>query len=233
MLCCGLSNSRLRKFVKYRRLLVLLSFTGSVVLLFRLGLVFSPFQRNGESDQDIVWQDSSGKINDASGSGQRKKWLKLQTKDPSPQNLLQDVEKIDTSNKVEDRLKKPEQLTEKIHSVGVVEKPYLELLDEINPSHTLQNDKSYPVNKLKKFTQNMNEKLIVFNRDKFPKRPKHGPVVVVQVHKRLEYLVHLLSSLEKAKGIHDVLLVISSDWFSDAIMDAVKQIKFCQVSIFV
>ena len=231
MLCCGFSTSRLRKFAKFRGLLVLSFVAFSIVVILRSGKLFPRAQRNGENDQDILWQDSSGKSNDAlaSGSGQRNKQKMFHTRKQSLRNLEQNLEKIVTSGKMKDTEIGSAKPKTKIDSIKITEKSYLELVDRINPSHSLQNDKSYPVNKLKMFTQSMNEHLIVFNKDKFPKRPKHGPVVVVQVHKRLEYLVHLLSSLEKAKGIQDVLLIISSDWFSDAIMNAVKQIKFCQV----
>ena len=229
MLCCGFSTSRLRKFARFRGLLVLSFVAFSIVVILRSGKVFSRAQRNGNNDQDILWQDSSGKSNDASGSGQHNKHLKFHTRKQSLQSPEENLGKTVTSGKMKDTgIGSPNPIV-KIDTSKITEKSYLELVDKINPSHSLQNDKTYPVNKLKKFTQSMNEQLMVFNKDKFPNRPKHGPVVVVQVHKRLEYLVHLLSSFEKAKGIQDVLLIISSDWFSDAIMNAVKQIKFCQV----
>ena len=228
MLCCGFSTSRLRKFFRFRFLLVAFLVAFSIALLLRSGTVSSPFGRNAGLDQDIIWQDSSGKNNDASasGSGHRSKQMKVQTTEQSLNIITHPI-----TNENKEGTAKDTVLETTIDSRKIVKKSYLELVDEINPSHSLQNDQVYPVDKLKKFTQNMNEKLIVLNKDKFPKRPKHGPVVVVQVHKRLEYLVHLISSLEKAKGIQDVLLIISSDWYSDAIMNAVKQIKFCQVGL--
>ena len=114
----------------------------------------------------------------------------------------------------------------------VKRKSYLEILDEANPSHSLDKDKTHNAFKLKKLAENMNKQQLIFNKDEFPNRPKDGIIIVIQVHKRLEYLVHLLSSLENAKGIENVLLIVSSDWYSDALMDAVKKINFCQVWTF-
>eukprot|EP00794_Sanderia_malayensis_P005539 gene5539-6224_t len=109
------------------------------------------------------------------------------------------------------------------------EKSYMELVDEINPSHSLELDRKYRTNDLKELVQRINENQHVMNINKFPNRDKDGAIIVVQTHKRLEYLVELLSSLERTKGIENVLLIISSDWYSDSIVEAVKKIKFCQV----
>jgi len=224
MLCCGFSTARLRKFVKFRGILFLLFVAFSIVVVMRLGLFFSPAQQNVTKDQEILWQDSSGK--DASGSGLNNRRQKVQSKGPLLQNPPSTMKNVVST--VEDNGGRRVEATTETESIETSERSYLDLVDEGNPSHSLDNDKTYPVNKLKKFTQSMNDRLMILNKHKYPNRPKHGPVVVVQVHKRLEYLVYLLSSLEKARGIQDILLIISSDWYSDAIVSAVKKITFCQ-----
>lgn len=224
MLCCGFSTARLRKFFKFRGLVVAFLVAFSIILLLKSGIVPTYSSHGTEHDLEIFWQDSSGRSNDASasGSGHHTKKMEPQTTKPLQ---LSNTETLSAHKENEIVL-----TTEgKEYYLETTHKSYLELIDETNPSHSLEHDKQHSLDKLKRFTQNMNEELLILNKDKFPKRPKHGPVVVVQVHKRLEYLVHLISSLEKAKGINDVLVIISSDWYSDAIVNAVKQIKFCQV----
>ena len=216
MLCCGFSTARLRKFVKFRGLLFLFFVVFSIVLLMRSGIFSSPALPTVTNHPEILWRDSSGK--DPSGSGHSKK--------PS-ENQQSTINNVVST--VKDSGGRRVQATTEPESVKTVVRSYLDLVDEENPTHSLENDNAYPVNKLKKFTQSMNDRLMVLNKHKYPRRPKHGPVVVVQVHKRLEYLVHLLASLEKAKGVQDILLIISSDWYSDAIVSAVKKITFCQV----
>ncbi len=109
---------------------------------------------------------------------------------------------------------------------------FIELVDQVNPSHSIKNDRNYRANDLKQLVQGINENQFIMNREKFPHRDKNGVIIVVQVHKRLEYLIALLSSLEQAKGIEKSLLIISSDWYSDSIVEVVKKIKFCQVKHF-
>jgi len=54
-------------------------------------------------------------------------------------------------------------------------------------------------------------------------------VIVVQVHNRVEYLRHLISSLHKAVDIEQTLLVFSHDFYSDELNDIVASIDFCPV----
>lgn len=70
----------------------------------------------------------------------------------------------------------------------------------------------------------------IINEDKFPPLRDDSLVIVVQVHKREKYLKQLLDSLKAAKGIEDVLLVISHDYFYDDMNAVVESIDFCRVS---
>jgi len=57
-------------------------------------------------------------------------------------------------------------------------------------------------------------------------------VIVIQVHNRVEYLRHLVSSLRKAVDIEQTLLVFSHDFYSDELNDIVASIDFCPVCSF-
>ena len=57
-------------------------------------------------------------------------------------------------------------------------------------------------------------------------------VVVIQVHNRGNYLRHLLASLRKARHIEQTLLIFSHDFYDADIMEVVKTVDFCPVSIY-
>ncbi|XP_075700126.1 alpha-1,6-mannosyl-glycoprotein 2-beta-N-acetylglucosaminyltransferase [Rhinoderma darwinii] len=61
------------------------------------------------------------------------------------------------------------------------------------------------------------------------KRPPDDIVIVVQVHNRPDYLRFLLESLRRAKGIENVLLIFSHDYWSPEINQIVASVDFCQV----
>ncbi len=69
------------------------------------------------------------------------------------------------------------------------------------------------------------------NSDRFPPLGEvAGLVVIVQVHKRVGYLKQLLESLKVAKGIENVLLVISHDYYYDDMNELIRTVDFCPVS---
>ena len=80
----------------------------------------------------------------------------------------------------------------------------------------------------------LNEKQRVLNADKFPPLSNEdGLVLIVQVHKRENYLKQLFESLKRAKGIENVLLVISHDYYYDDMNTVVESVDFCRVSRFI
>lgn len=84
---------------------------------------------------------------------------------------------------------------------------------------------------LHKHMVKLNEKQRVLNANKFPPLSNDGGLVlIVQVHKRENYLEQLFESLRKAKGIENVLLVISHDYYYDNMNAVVKSVDFCRVS---
>ena len=76
----------------------------------------------------------------------------------------------------------------------------------------------------------LNHKQRVLNADKFPPLSNDGLVLIVQVHRRENYLKQLFESLKKAKGIENVLLVISHDYYYDDMNAMVESVDFCRVS---
>ncbi|MFT7817331.1 alpha-1,6-mannosyl-glycoprotein 2-beta-N-acetylglucosaminyltransferase [Arapaima gigas] len=67
------------------------------------------------------------------------------------------------------------------------------------------------------------------NKEKFNMRQKDEPVVVVQVHNRPEYLKLLVESLRQARGIENILLIFSHDYWSPEVNQIVASVDFCQV----
>ena len=76
----------------------------------------------------------------------------------------------------------------------------------------------------------VNKAQTIHNQDKFPPLSEDSLVLVVQVHKREGYLKQLLESLKVAKGIENVLLVISHDYYYDDMNKLIHSVDFCPVS---
>lgn len=75
---------------------------------------------------------------------------------------------------------------------------------------------------------NLEERIL--NLDRFElSRDETGIIIVVQVHNRSEYLRKCLNSLRRAKGIGEVLLILSHDVTSPEINEIVATVDFCPV----
>ena len=85
------------------------------------------------------------------------------------------------------------------------------------------------VDDLRETVRHLNGEQNILNLRRFPTRSKDSIVIVVQVHKRSNYLMKLIESLGKAKGISGALLIISHDYYSSEINSIVRRIDFCQV----
>ena len=84
---------------------------------------------------------------------------------------------------------------------------------------------------LKSLLVRLNREQPVRNSDKFPSLSDDGLVLVVQVHRRDGYLRQLFKSLKNVRGIEEVLLVISHDYYYDDMMKLVQSVDFCRVNI--
>ena len=85
---------------------------------------------------------------------------------------------------------------------------------------------------IKRAMLEINHKQEIFNIGRFPRRSENSIVIVVMIHKRLEYLRFLIESLRKARDIDDALLIFSHDYYSVEINELVRSIDFCQVRIY-
>ncbi|XP_065341868.1 alpha-1,6-mannosyl-glycoprotein 2-beta-N-acetylglucosaminyltransferase isoform X1 [Cloeon dipterum] len=70
---------------------------------------------------------------------------------------------------------------------------------------------------------------VVLNEGRLGPLHNDSLVIVIQVHARITYLRHLLVSLAQARGIENVLLIISHDFFDPEINELVHSIDFCKV----
>ena len=80
------------------------------------------------------------------------------------------------------------------------------------------------------FVLNSNQNFKVLNAKEFH-LSKYNLVIVIQIHKRLDYLAHLITSLSKSKYINETLVIFSHDFISEDANQLIAKIKFCQVSI--
>ena len=79
---------------------------------------------------------------------------------------------------------------------------------------------------LRAFVDSHNSALRVENADAFNK--DLALVVVVQVHKRIDYLEWLLESVRAMDRVDEVLLVVSADFWSANLTRTVATIDFCR-----
>ncbi len=103
---------------------------------------------------------------------------------------------------------------------SIIRKPRLDALPSISGPNSLEI--------LQQITADINRGQTMYNQDKFPS--DHSLVLMVQVHKRDGYLKQLLESLRVARGIEDVLLIISHDHYYDTMNKIIHSIDFCKVS---
>lgn len=76
-------------------------------------------------------------------------------------------------------------------------------------------------------SQNRNQKIL--NDKSFEPLTNDSIIIIVQVHKRFDYLKHLIDSLSNASNIAQTLLIFSHDYFDDEINHVVNRIDFCRV----
>lgn len=97
----------------------------------------------------------------------------------------------------------------------------------VTPSTTTQavnDDPKY----LHQFIENASRTAAAFSADEVLKNAG-SIVIVIQVHKRAEYLEKLISSLSKARHINRTVLIFSHDFVSHEINQLIGSIKFCKV----
>uniref|UniRef100_A0A1Q3FZE9 Alpha-1,6-mannosyl-glycoprotein 2-beta-N-acetylglucosaminyltransferase n=1 Tax=Culex tarsalis TaxID=7177 RepID=A0A1Q3FZE9_CULTA len=101
-----------------------------------------------------------------------------------------------------------------------------------NGTHVGPNEgaqRSANISEILRMIHRYNELQTILNEDIFGPLQNDSVIIVVQVHKRITYLRHLIVSLAQAKDISRTLLVFSHDHFDDDINDLVQSIDFCKV----
>lgn len=99
-------------------------------------------------------------------------------------------------------------------------------------SWNLNLNKNSPRNDSKSIRQlieRLNGDQTVLNEEVFGPLANDSIVMVVQVHKRITYLRHLILSLSHARDISKALLIFSHDYYDDEINELVQSISFCKV----
>ncbi|XP_062560624.1 alpha-1,6-mannosyl-glycoprotein 2-beta-N-acetylglucosaminyltransferase isoform X2 [Armigeres subalbatus] len=89
--------------------------------------------------------------------------------------------------------------------------------------------RSANISEILRMINRYNELQTILNEDIFGPLQNDSVIIVVQVHKRITYLRHLIVSLAQARDIARTLLVFSHDHFDDDINDLVQSIDFCKV----
>ncbi len=77
----------------------------------------------------------------------------------------------------------------------------------------------------------LNKEERIHNAEKFAPLGSDDIILIVQVHKRVGYLRQLLNSLRAVRGIDEVLLVVSSDYFFEELNQVVQSVDFCKVGV--
>jgi alpha-1,6-mannosyl-glycoprotein beta-1,2-N-acetylglucosaminyltransferase len=67
------------------------------------------------------------------------------------------------------------------------------------------------------------------NEERFDSLQNDSIIIVVQVHKRITYLKHLIQSLSQSRDISETLLIFSHDFYDEEINELVQSIDFCKV----
>uniref|UniRef100_UPI00358FF6C2 alpha-1,6-mannosyl-glycoprotein 2-beta-N-acetylglucosaminyltransferase-like n=1 Tax=Myxine glutinosa TaxID=7769 RepID=UPI00358FF6C2 len=82
---------------------------------------------------------------------------------------------------------------------------------------------------LKHFVYTANLAQTLYNEKRFPQRPNDGVIVVVATGSSPELLRITIESLHSARGISDVLLVLSHDRVSAELDTLARSVDFCQL----
>ncbi|XP_062139548.1 alpha-1,6-mannosyl-glycoprotein 2-beta-N-acetylglucosaminyltransferase-like [Drosophila sulfurigaster albostrigata] len=85
------------------------------------------------------------------------------------------------------------------------------------------------IEKIKIHIISINKQQLVLNEEIYGPLTNDSVIVLIQVHKRIEYLEHLIYSLSLARNISQALLIFSHDYYDNVINDLVQSIKFCKV----
>lgn len=82
---------------------------------------------------------------------------------------------------------------------------------------------------IQRLIERINDDQTILNDERYEQLQNESIVIVIQVHKRIIYLRHLIESLSKARDISKTLLIFSHDVYDEEINVLVQSIDFCRV----
>ncbi|VVC24488.1 Hypothetical protein CINCED_3A020739 [Cinara cedri] len=82
--------------------------------------------------------------------------------------------------------------------------------------------------RLKRIVKRLNTRQTVRNLHKYGPLTNNSLIIVVQVNTRINYLYEVINSLSKARGIEDVLLIFSHNYYDEKINRLVNGVRFCK-----
>lgn len=101
-----------------------------------------------------------------------------------------------------------------------------------NSSQATNNNDRYQafnISDTQRSMERYNEYQTIINEEVFGPLMNDSVIIVVQVHKRITYLRHLIVSLAQARDISKTLLIFSHDFYDEEINELVQSIDFCKV----
>eukprot|EP00111_Clytia_hemisphaerica_P016308 TCONS_00048294-protein len=138
---------------------------------------------------------------------------------------LAELEHQEMMRKREESLKQQTIEDDPFHPKHNIEREYTDFSNfKINFTQT-----NYKPADLREAVRKLNDEQLIYNKEMLKKLPKDYIVMVVQVHKRVEYFKELLDSMQRAKDIGSTLLVVSHDYYTDEMNALIRMIKFCPV----
>lgn len=87
----------------------------------------------------------------------------------------------------------------------------------------------FNISEIQRSIERYNDYQTIINEEVFGPLANDSVIIVVQVHKRITYLRHLIVSLAQARDISKALLIFSHDFYDDEIIQLVQSIDFCKV----
>ncbi|CAH0719711.1 unnamed protein product, partial [Brenthis ino] len=98
------------------------------------------------------------------------------------------------------------------------------IYDEIKDTN-----KTHDINALKHLLEKYNIEQDLSNADRFEPIGVGTTVIMIQVHKDIKRLHHLILSLAQVQGIHTALLIFSHSFYHPSINKLIRSIDYCKV----
>ena len=138
-----------------------------------------------------------------------------------PQSVNQIGDKLHNDSKLQ--LTDKRKVDDEVTSAAKLQDNKVQVDDKLKTTDEMIID---PIIRMREQVNEINEKEVIINDEKFP---AFDLVMIIQVHRRTEYLKMLLESLRNAGDISKVLLVVSFDYYDEQLFSIVEKVDFCKV----